>query len=243
MTQTPQTWPAKDPQAVLDYRYTIPLDEGDTVASHTFEKLSGDVVIDSESLVGADVVAFLSGGTDGETAVFRAGWTTTGGRTDDAILLLPIAANEPIALALTGFAKPLPAHLIARYPAFAAVDPATIRYWLTDAERSVDTSWNEGDYAAALMALAAHNMALAGLGAGSAALSALPAGVTRIKSGSFEAAITDAAANARATGSFDATRYGQEYQMLLRRNKAGPRVAPTGRIPVDTLVRFPHGQA
>ena len=36
------TWTAKDPDAVQDYVYTLPLDEGDSVASATFEKLGGD---------------------------------------------------------------------------------------------------------------------------------------------------------------------------------------------------------
>ena len=40
--------------------------------------------------------------------------------------------------------------------------PHTIRTWLTDAERFVDRSWAEGDYAAALMAKAAHEMVLLG---------------------------------------------------------------------------------
>lgn len=138
---------------------------------------------------------------------------------------------------------PTAAELKLRYPAFAAVADDTVTYWIEDATRSVDTSWSEGDYAPALMSLAAHNMALTGLGAEASALASLPAGVTRIKSASFEAAFTDAAANARASGSFDATRYGQEYLLLLRRNKAGPLVSNTGAAPIDTFIRYPQGQA
>jgi len=247
------TWPAKDPDAVLDYVYRIPLDAGDSVAAIgdvSFTKLSGTVAINNspgqlaampDTTVkgyGQDFTTFLSGGADGETSVFRIEWTTVGGRTNDDIITLAVVANETPALALTGYAKPLPAHLVLRYPAFAGVDPATIQYWLTDAERSIDTSWSEGDYAAALMSLAAHNMALAGLGTDSAGLAGIPAGVTRMKSGSFELGLTEAAANARSTGSLAATRYGQEYVLLLLRNRAGPRVTDTGAYPADAYASF-----
>lgn len=238
----PKSWPAKDPESVLDYTYTIALDAGDTVQSSTFEKLSGDVVIDSQLRVGALWTVTLSGGTDGETAVYRVAWITVAGRELDEIITQAVAANEITELELTGFAKPSAAHLIARYPAFADVDVATIRIWLTDAERLVDQSWNEGDYAAALMSLAAHNMALGGLGTEAAVLAGVPSGVTNFKSGSFSLSMTEEAANARAGGGYKATRYGAEFYALLRRNKGGPRVAGTGAVPYDPYIRYPQGQ-
>lgn len=247
------SWPAKDPDAVFDYSYTIALDDGDTVVGDPlFTKLSGTVVIDNEifdpAIVATDEVArgqkltvWLSGGANGETSVFRVSWTTAGGREDDDIITLPVVAHELDALVLTGYAKPLPGHLIARYPAFAAVPVSTIRTWLSDAERFVDTSWAEGDYAAALMSLAAHNMALAGIGTGNASLAGVPVGITRMKSGSLELGFTDAAANARMSGTFAATRYGQEYQTLLRRNRGGPLVSSTGVVRHDPYLRYPLG--
>jgi hypothetical protein len=166
-------FPSKDPDAVLDYVYRIPLDAEDSVTAHTFTRLTGSVNIDSESIAaapdttsdgyGQDVTVRLSGGTDGETSVFQATWTTAGGRDDDDVITLFVSSHEYAALVLTGYAKPLPPHLKQRYPAFTAVDAGTIQYWLTDAERSVDATWIEGDYAAALMALAAHNMTIAGI--------------------------------------------------------------------------------
>jgi hypothetical protein len=225
------TWPSKDPDAVLDYEYTIPLDTGDSVSSYTFTKLTGSVVIDSDSRSGADVTVTLSGGTDGETAVFRIAWATLGGRDDDDVITLFVSSHEYVALVLTDYAKPLPPHLRTRYPAFASVDAGTIQYWLTDAERYVTDAWSEGDYAAGLMALAAHNMTLAGYGTEAASLSGVPAGITRMKSGSLELGFTDSAANARLSGDLKSTRYGIEYLALLRRNRAGPLVAPTGVAP------------
>jgi hypothetical protein len=244
-------FPSKDPDAVLDYVYRIALDPGDAVTNHTFVKLTGTVTVDSESIAaapdttsdgyGQDVTVRLSGGADGETSVFQAGWTTSGGREDDDIITLFVSSHEYVALALTGYAKPLPAHLKQRYPAFSAVDSGSVQYWLTDAERYVDTSWSEGDYAAALMALAAHNMALAGLGTTAASIPGVPAGVKSFRSGSLSVDMTESAANAIATGSFAATRYGQEYQLLLRRNHGGPLVSDTGVLPTPDYPPFVNG--
>lgn len=233
-------WTAKDPDAVWDYLFTIPLDEGDTVVSHTFTKLSGDVVIDDETRTGADIVARLSGGTDGETAVFRATWVTTAGREDDEIITLFVNDNAYVELLLTGYMKPQVQHLTARYPAFVAVEPTVIAYWLTDAERFVDNTWMESDYAAALMALAAHNMASAGLGADAAASTGIPAGITSMKSGTLSLTFSDAAAKDRIEAALSSTRYGAEFAALLRRNKAGPRVMGTGSVDYGPYV-YPMG--
>jgi hypothetical protein len=243
MTQPVKTWAAKDPDAVFDYVYRIPLDPSDSVApgQATVARLSGTVVIGTVVLAaapnttadgyGQDLTIWLSGGADGETSMFRVGWTTVGTRVDDALVLLPVVSAEVAALVLTGYVKPLPGHLMARYPAFASVSPSTVQAWLTDAERFVSTAWAQGDYAAGLMSLAAHNLALAGLGTGGSALADLPAGVSRFKSGTLDVALTDAAANARMSGGYESTRYGQEYQLLLRRNRGGPLVQDTGVLP------------
>jgi hypothetical protein len=122
------------------------------------------------------------------------------------------------------YTAPTPAELLLRYPAFAAVAEDVRQYWLTDAHRTVDESWIEADYAPALMALAAHNMALAGNGAAGG----IPAGVTKFKSGAVDVAFSDAAAAAQVRGGYGATRYGIEFQALLRRNKGGPRLIGGG---------------
>lgn len=235
-----KTWAAKDPGAVLDYTYRVPLDTGDSVSSFTLTQLSGTVTVDSSSLAsapdtteegyGQNITAWLSGGADGETAVFKVVWTTAETRTDDDIITLALVSKETPALVLTGYAKPLPAHLIARYPAFADVPAATIQAWLTDAERFVSTSWGEGDYAVGLMSLAAHNMAQAGYGT-AGTLASIPRGVSRFKSGTLDVTLTDAVANGTGYG---ATVYGSEYAALLARNRGGPLVVPTG-VPLDGI--------
>lgn len=238
------TWPAKDPDAVDYYGYTIALDTGDSLVDYDVEKLSGDVTLSSFSRSGADVTVWLSGGTDGETGVFRISWVTANGITDDDVVVIAIAAHEPEELLFTGYMKPSVAHLLARYPAFADVSPITIKLWLADAERVVTETWIEGDYAPGLMSLAAHNMAMLGLGSTSSSASspvtALPAGVTSVKSADFAMSITPEQANRASSGSLESTLYGNEFYKLLRRNRAGPRVMATGTIPCSDVV-YPTG--
>ncbi len=123
---------------------------------------------------------------------------------------------------------PTPTDLKLRYGAFAQVEDATVQYWLTDAQRAVDTTWTEGDYAPALMAHAAHRMAEEGVAGISGGSGGIPAGVTRFRSGSMDVAFSEAAATQQAEGGFASTRYGREYAALLRRNRGGPRVIGGG---------------
>ncbi len=138
--------------------------------------------------------------------------------------------------------KPTPDDLIMRYPDFADTPPTSIAYWLTDAERSVSTAWIESDYAPGLMALAAHNMALGGLGSQSEATADLPAGITSMKIGTLGLAFDGALTRAKAQGTWGATKYGLEFVALRRRSLGGPRVMATGTVPLDNI-RYPHGQA
>ena len=131
------------------------------------------------------------------------------------------------------YVEPTAADLRARWPAFAAVDDATIDYWLTDAHRFVDQSWSEQDYGPALIAVAAHNMSRAGVAgiAGGDVASIAASGVTSFKSGTFSAQVSDKVAEKAASDDWDSTRYGAEYLILLRRNKAGARVTAPGHVP------------
>lgn len=129
------------------------------------------------------------------------------------------------------YIPPTPAALVLRHPEFAAVDEAVRQYWLTDAERFVDESWSESDFAPAIMALAAHNMAMGGLAA-AAGTETLPVGVTRFKSGAMDVTISEAVAGAEAKGGYQATKYGREFAALQRRNFGGPRIVSAGRLPM-----------
>ncbi len=117
-----------------------------------------------------------------------------------------------------------PSSLKLRYPAFANVGDDVISYWLVDATRIVKPDWGD-DYDIGLLSLAAHNMA-AGKVAGLAldAGEQLPAGVTSFRSASMNVSVSDAAANRSVSGGYSSTSYGQEFAVLLRRNRGMPSI-------------------
>jgi hypothetical protein len=120
--------------------------------------------------------------------------------------------------------------LTARFPAFAAVAEETIDAWLTDAQLTVTGSWIEADYSPAIMELAAHNMALLGIGATGAGSIGGMAGVTGFRSGSFSANFSDEAVAAQVKGGYASTPYGKLFAVRLRRNRGGVRVTGGGTL-------------
>lgn len=213
-----KSWPPKTPDAVLDYLYDIPLDEGDSVSSYVFTRLSGTIVTDSEARDEDKVTVTLSGGEHLETSVFKLSWVTSAGREDDTIITLAVLALEEL--------EPTIAALRARYPAFTSVADATIAYWLKDAGRTVTDAWDPIEYEPALLSLAAHNMALLGLDkpAGDAVGSLAAMGVSSFKSASMSVNFdADTIKNAN-SGSFSSTKYGQLFLPYLRRFGGGVRL-------------------
>jgi hypothetical protein len=83
---------AKDPNAVLDYRWdwSAWLAVGDNIATHDVVITSGNVVLDSDSHDTDSVTAWVSGGTAGTTATLTARITTAQLRTDDRTITLHI---------------------------------------------------------------------------------------------------------------------------------------------------------
>lgn len=91
------TWPAKDPDEVLDYSWDVPLDAGDAISgTPTVEIISGGVVAEAPTVNGARVTTFISGGTAGQTAVVQISVTTNGGRTFEESFILPVQASANI---------------------------------------------------------------------------------------------------------------------------------------------------
>lgn len=129
--------------------------------------------------------------------------------------------------------QPSPSDLIARYPDFAAVEPATIQYWLTDSLRFVDQTWMEGDYGPAIIAHAAYEMAKRGVPgiAKSAAATAIGQGLSRWRSGSADLQFSDEAVKVALAGGYGVSIYGMEYADLLARNKIGIGVTSPGHVP------------
>lgn len=121
------------------------------------------------------------------------------------------------------YTQPDAATLKLRFPAFAAVPDETVEYWLADARLIVTDSWIEADRAPAEMALAAHNMAMNGLGTAGGAVGQLAAmGVTDFRSGAMSASFDAETVRAANAGGYEATRYGVAFRAFLRRNKGGP---------------------
>ncbi len=115
---------------------------------------------------------------------------------------------------------PTSADLIARFPAFAAVDPGVLATALSEAATRVDNTWTPGDYPLGVMLYAAHGLTLDGLGTGAeAALGAAGAlGFGTLRSGALhlERSATPESATSSA---LTQTTYGRRFLALLRVNQ------------------------
>lgn len=125
------------------------------------------------------------------------------------------------------YTVPTAADLKATYPAFADVPDATVDVHISRASTTaVDTSWPEAEYVPAIIDYAAHTMTLAGIGKQTEVEAYARTGLTRIRSGSFDASFSDSRVSKASGGKLDATSYGQAYKAALKRAKGGPRVVP-----------------
>lgn len=213
-------WPAKDPADVLDYSWIIPLDDQDELAPDglTAEALDPTTatVDDSEEAEGTATL-WISGGADGELAMFNLVAVTAGGRTFREVAVLPVFDRASVMLA----------ELRVRYPEFADVADETIGYWMLRSLEIVTTDFGDQRTHAALL-LTAHNLTLAGLGTGAESQRhGSFAGATRVKSGTLELSWEGGASN----GAYGQTRYGRLLMPILRANYGGPLVTATGAFP------------
>lgn len=234
----PVSWTPKDPDEVVNYSlpWVSQMADGDTIVGSLWTDITGAVLeADDISDDALSTLARISGGVDGVVASFTNTITTFGiggepGETLEQIVLLPIVAtsNAP----LGEYETPRPQDLTARYPAFAAVPYVTIAIYINDALGGVDTSWNAADYEPAISALAAHNMSLMGLGDEGDVVGYRRQGVSSLRDGAFSVSFNDRCVGAASSGTLDATPYGRAYKVILRRNKAGPRLVGGG-VPYD----------
>jgi hypothetical protein len=87
------TWPAKDPNEVLDYQVRWVdnrLEAGETITASTFTVEDGSVVIESQTHAGGIATVWLSGGATGEACVLNNRIVTSAGRTYDQPVKLRI---------------------------------------------------------------------------------------------------------------------------------------------------------
>lgn len=89
------SWPTKDPNEVLDYRFdwTARLESGETISTSNVTRESGDVTIDSQAFAGAVVTVWLSGGTENTVSVFTSRIATSQGRTYDESVQLKVRSK------------------------------------------------------------------------------------------------------------------------------------------------------
>lgn len=200
----------KAPAERIAYLWTPPLAAGDTITgASAVTRLSGTATTDGVSLVGTtQVKIWFIGGLDGEVSEFLAETSTAGGETLQETVYLPVNTTA---------LSPLGAKLVQVFPAFAGVPNVTIEYWLVEA--AIVANWGNDH---AQMLLAAHYMAINGLGSNAAG-----GGLTSFKSGSVDMKFSEAKANA--TG-FLQTTYGEQFSVLLRRRHAGPRLISAGVV-------------
>ena len=119
------------------------------------------------------------------------------------------------------YTVPAPADLAARFPAFAAVPPATLAQAILEAQRRVDTSWLPGDYPIAIMLLAAHTLTLDGFGTGAeaAAAAAGTLGYASLRSGSLSLDRARPLRGGAEPSILAETTYGRRFLALLKVNR------------------------
>lgn len=93
------TWPAKDPDEVLDYELdwadtaSPRLVTGETLLTSTWSVVEGDVVIDSSNFAPSGLsTVWLSGGSAGQNTLLNR-VTTSGGRTYDQSVKLRVRSK------------------------------------------------------------------------------------------------------------------------------------------------------
>ena len=117
---------------------------------------------------------------------------------------------------------PTVAEFKTRFPALVVgkSDPL-IQMFLSEANRSVDNSWLEGDYKNAIMLLAAHNMTMEDAAAGSSGGGSGSIGVSSESFGGMSISYdkSDSSNDDAAKSEWGATEYGRRFYRLLKLNK------------------------
>ena len=113
-------------------------------------------------------------------------------------------------------------------PQFASIPDDEVQGYINLASRFVDESWLESDYEPAWAAAVCHLMTLYGLGAGIESEIAQAGGsrVSSLSSGSLSISFGSSGASAQDDLSnwLGETACGRFYRVLLRLNRAGPRL-------------------
>lgn len=118
---------------------------------------------------------------------------------------------------------PLPSELKIRFPIFASVSNVIVDAAIVEANRQVDDSWTEPDFAPAIMYLAAHNMVMEGVVSITGAPSPVTTGpLTGMSTGDASESYAQSRTGGIDMGQYGATEYGQRFAALRKRNVGGP---------------------
>lgn len=141
------------------------------------------------------------------------------------------------------YTAPTATELKAKYPAFAAVADDTVTLYIVDANRMVDETWTEGDYATAIMLAACHLMVLSGIGAGAEAQVNAQglSGFQSIRSGSLSLSRGSASDSGGVPKDLAGSVYGQQFYYLLKKNRPAIAVANGGAPAIGEGAYYPPG--
>lgn len=128
------------------------------------------------------------------------------------------------------YTPPDKAAFIAIFPAFASVSDEAYTFWSARAGRIIDGKAECLGDDADLAAMLATAHYLSGQGIGTSTDSQLPAGISRIKSGTIEIE-RDSSADTASMGEWGGTSYGRQLWPMLKACLGGPRVTGTGYAP------------
>ncbi|WP_082519831.1 DUF4054 domain-containing protein [Rhizobium sp. Root1220] len=211
-------WPSKDPDEVKDYRLDWGAQLGDDdLATSVWSIVSGvGLTIGVQSNDPKSSTVWLSAGTSGVTYELLNRVTTTGGRTYDQSVLLPVVDGQGVV------PGPNAQTFKARYPEFASVSSTLINMVLADAVDMVGESWYQRDRLKAQLLWTAHTLTMEGEpGRSSTGQGTAGTGVVkRRKVGDVETefATPGGSSGGGSASGYASTTYGQQFMALMRRN-------------------------
>lgn len=130
------------------------------------------------------------------------------------------------------YARPTLAQFKALFPAFLTLTQEQYEAWIGKAEARVTDLYGD-DQQDATELLAAHLLALNGVGAAPGVDTIAASGVTSFKSASFSANLSESVVTQRSKGGYQATSYGQQFADIQRRLFSGPLLVGNTCLPED----------
>lgn len=123
------------------------------------------------------------------------------------------------------YTAPTPTEFKTRFPEFASETDERVQIFIDEAMTQIDTSWLEKDYKNAIMYLAAHKLAGANAATSSGGGNANTGPISSESFQGMSRSYDNSKMTAAQSSAYGGTSYGQEYYILLKKNKPGIMVA------------------